>query len=103
VFCRQSHIANCTAINGSVTSARGRLRVEPDLLQQLVDAPVEALDHAFRLRVAPQRQPMLHAAEAQATSNLCLPLGFLLLVELVGELRAVVSQKVADLDWQSLL
>jgi hypothetical protein len=33
--------------------------IETGLLQQFVDAPVEALDHAIRLRVARRRQAML--------------------------------------------
>jgi hypothetical protein len=76
--------------------------VETGLLQQFVDAAVEALNHAVRLRVARRCQAML-GRDGRAGYVECMPAAWLLVFggEAVGKLRAVVGQDLADLDWRS--
>jgi len=73
--------------------------VEAGLLQQLVDAAVEALDHAVRLRMPRRRQAVL--CRQCGASHVEGVLAARLLVfggETVGKFRAVVGQDLADLD-----
>ncbi len=54
--------------------------IEAGLLQQFIDATVEALDHAVRLRGPRRHQAMLGRYCGASTSKACWPLGFLSLV-----------------------
>jgi len=78
--------------------------VEASLLQQLVDAAVELLDHAVHLRMARRRQTVLgRQCGARHVEGV---LATWLLVfggETVGKLRAVVSEYLANLDGRGQL
>lgn len=78
--------------------------VEAGLLQQFIDATVEALDHAVRLRVPRWRQTVLgRQCGASHVEGVLATRLFVFGGETVGKLRAVVGQDLADLDGRGQL
>ena len=78
--------------------------IETGLLKQLVDAPVESLNHAVGLRVARRCQAMFGGQSCAGDVESMLAAGFLVFGgETVSKLRAVVGEDLADLDGRSQL
>lgn len=80
------------------------LAVESGLLQKLIDAAIEAFDHTVGLRMTGRRQAVFDAHAGADFVEHMLAAGLLVFAcEAVRELRAIVSEDLADFDGRSLL
>ena len=80
------------------------LAIEAGLLQKLVDAAVEAFNHAVCLRVARWREAVFNTHALADLVEYVLAAGLLVFAgEAVRELRAIVGQDFDDLDRRGIL
>lgn len=76
-------------------------RSEPDLIDDVADTAVEALDHAVGLRMAWRNKPMLDIKLLAQTVEYVAPARLSVLAlgsKTVGELAAVIGKQFNDLD-----